>query len=82
MANTWAEEETEAQDLVVKEIDVASMTEEERNIEISKALLKVVRERLQSEYFITALEEFREYRIVRHERVFQLAFYLFGVRKW
>jgi hypothetical protein len=58
------------------------MSEEERNIELSKATLKVIRERLLSEYFVTALEEFREYRIVRHERVFQLAFYLFGVRKW
>lgn len=78
----WQEDETEALDNMTRDMDVATMTEEEKGIETQKTLLKVWKKRLGSKYFREALMEFAELKTVKHAKVFQLAFYLFGVRNW
>jgi len=35
-----------------------------------------------TEYFQEALREFKDYKVVKNLRVFQMAFYLFGIRNW
>lgn len=58
------------------------MTEEEKNVETQKTMLKVWKKRLNSKYFRDALMEFTEFKTIKHAKVFQLVFYLFGVRNW
>lgn len=84
-AKQWEDDEAEALDNMTRDIDpmdLAAMTEEEKNIGQQKTLLKVMKDRLSSKYFSKALMEFAELKIVKHAKVFQLAFYLFGVRNW
>ena len=78
----WEKAVADAKDHVAKEAESANITEEEQNIETLKAELQVYRDRLNTEYFQEALKEFKDYKVVKLLRVFQMAFYLFGVRNW
>jgi hypothetical protein len=74
----WAEEERVAQEEAAKD---ASQPEEALRIASLKALLEVYRNRLLSGDMQRALHAFAEYKVLKFARVFQLAFYYFGIRK-
>lgn len=45
------------------------------------SILKVLKARLLEEYFQNQLYEFKNFRLLKHMRVFQLIFYMFGVSR-
>ena len=74
----WTEEERVAQEEAAKD---ASQPEEAQRIASLKALLEVYRTRLLSGEMQRVLHAFADYKVLKHARVFQLAFYYFGIRK-
>lgn len=80
--DSWLHDEQDAANLAAKECDFGNFSEEERNIETLKSTLQVLRDRLLTDYFKETLLEFKDYKVIKYARVFQMAFYLFGVRKW
>ena len=76
----WTEEEKTAQDEALKEVD-PGLSDEAKSIHTLKALLEVYRKRLLQEEILTSLLDFKKVKAIKFVKVFQIAFYYFGVTK-
>lgn len=74
----WAEEERVAREEAAKD---ASQPEEAQHLSSLRAIVEVYRSRLLSADMQRSLHAFAEYKVLKYARVFQLAFYYFGIRK-
>lgn len=78
----WAEDEATARSSAAKEAMDQGMSGEAQQVFANMAVIKVLKERLQSEYFVEAINEFKKYHVLRFEKTLQLIFYYFGVKNW
>lgn len=77
----WSEAERVARETAFDNLDLSLLTEEAKAIHTQKAMFNCLRARLLSEDIAGDLRAFRRYKVVKHMKLFQVAFYTLGFKR-
>mmetsp|Transcript_30084 Transcript_30084/g.53339 ORF Transcript_30084/g.53339 Transcript_30084/m.53339 type:complete len:650 (+) Transcript_30084:28-1977(+) len=77
----WSEAERVARETAFDNVDLSTLTEEAKGINLQKAVFNCYRDRLLSEDIAGDLRAYRRYKVVKHMKLFQIAFYTLGFKR-